>query len=186
MKRNVDCNDNTKKINTKLHLRVWQSDRCAMWFFPSVQNKIITAIIYGQFSFSALLCSVLVYSISFSRVFFCFAKQKDCLELNEFARYLEHVIIQVTAVHFHICVCGIFFISVLVYEIGGTWLFRLLSSHRSMLWISFFTTLDSSSSSSDSTMCPFICVCVHYTDKDQSVQCDKLERIWESLVAYLF
>lgn len=69
-----------------------------------------------------LFCSVLFHSILFDSlvcVFFCYAKQKDCLELNEFARYLEHVIIQVTAVHFPMCVDS-FFLCALVYEIGGT------------------------------------------------------------------
>lgn len=88
-------------------------------FFPLFKNKIITAIIYGQFSFSVLFCSILFYLILSCVCFFCYAKQKDCLELNEFARYLEHVIIQVTAVHFHMCVDS-FFLCALVYEIGGT------------------------------------------------------------------
>lgn len=170
----------------------WQSDRCAMCgFFPLLKIKIITAIIYGQFSFSALFCSIPFYFIPFSSLslqfFFAIPNKKIV-----WSRMSSHAIWSMSLfkwpqyTYIYVCMCSFF-----IYEIGGTWLFRLLSSHRYMLWISFFTTLDGGSSNnnnSDNTMCLFMCICisVHYIDKDQSAWCDKLERrIWESLVAFI-
>lgn len=144
MKRNVDCNDNAKKErkrdtytniygNNFFNEIQWQSDSCTVRLFsPLFKNKIITAIIYGQFCISILFYSIFFLLCQTKRLFgteWVRTLFGACHYSNDRSTF------------FHVCVWLLSFFFGLLYEIASTWLFRLLSSRRYILWISFFLRL---------------------------------------------
>lgn len=114
-----------------IHVRIffngiqWQSDICVRGLFPSFQNKIITAIIYGQFSFSVRLCSILC--VLYFYFFFALPNKKIVWSWMS-----SHAIWSMSLFKWpqytFTCVCVRCVCYYTQTTTGGTWLFRLLSS----------------------------------------------------------
>lgn len=154
-------------------------------FFPSFQNENKNN--YRNNQWSALY--FLFYSIQFYSlcvvVFFAMPNKKIALELNEFARYLEHVIIQVTA-YIDVCVCVITLVWYNLYTYVKSVALDCFAFQALVLTLSLALSLVCSLHAlnklfvgvvvvvmtwdiNNKNTCSFICMSVDYIDNDQSV-----------------